>query len=334
MGGAVGTAHQGHELRLQISWKTGEGRGCHINGRNDAALAADPEACGLLRNLQTGFLQHIKGGLQQVRPRPLQQYIAASHGHRHGIGAGFDPVGQNLVMCPAQTPHTRDFNPALTRTADFCAHFIEAQGQIDHFGLAGRIFNHRIAIGQTGGHHGRMRAADRDFRKADQPALQAFGGAGDHIATVDINVSPERFKRHDQQIDRTRADGATAGQRDPRLAHTGQKRRDHPETGAHPRDQFIRGGGIDNIACGQGNAVALAFALIDPFAADPCIHPVIADDAHQQTHIRQARHVIEGQGLARQQAGNHQGQSGIFGPADHNGAIERLAAGNADAIHC
>ena len=284
--------------------------------------------------LQSRFLQHIQCRLQQIGPRAFQQNIAACHGHRHGISARFDPVGQYFVMRATQPADTGDFDTALAGATDFRPHFIEAQGQIDHFGLTSGIFDDRIAIGQTGRHQRRMRAANRHFRKTDQPALQAFRGARHHITAVNVDFGAQRFQRHDQQIHRTGADGAAAGQGHTGLTHPRQKRCNDPEAGPHARHQLRRGGGIDDITGGQRNAVALPLALINALAADSRIHPVIADNPHQQADIRQARNIVQCECFPRQQAGNHQGQSRIFSPADHNGAMQRLAADNPDTIHC
>ena len=58
-------------------------------------------------------------------------------------------------------------------------------------------------------------------------------GAWQHIAAVDIDLGAELFQAHEMQIDRPRADGAAAGQRDLGLSHAGDQRPEHPEAGPH-----------------------------------------------------------------------------------------------------
>src|ERR1700674_2789287 len=58
-------------------------------------------------------------------------------------------------------------------------------------------------------------AAHGDLGKVDGRALEAARRLRDHIAAVDGQFGAELLQRHDQEIDRPGADGATAGQREP-----------------------------------------------------------------------------------------------------------------------
>ena len=91
-----------------------------------------------------------------------------------------------------------------------------------------------------------MGGADRDFRENDVAALQAVLGLGDHIAGFDFDFRAELFHGHDMQVDRPRADGAAAGQRNLGLAAARQQRPQHPEAGPHLGDEFIGRRGIGN----------------------------------------------------------------------------------------
>ena len=96
-----------------------------------------------------------------------------------------------------------------------------------------------------------MGAADRDLGKDDVAAAQAFLRARDHIAAFDLDLGAERLQRHDQEIDRPRADGAAAGHRHLGLAHARQQRRHHPEARPHLGDQLVGRGGVDDVLGGD-----------------------------------------------------------------------------------
>ena len=164
-------------------------------------------------------------------------------------------------------------------------------------------------------------------------ALQAAGRLRDHIAAVDGELGAEFFQRHDQEIDRPGADGAAAGQRHFGLMHPRQKRRDHPEAGAHPRHQFVRRGGVDDVGGRNVQGLALIFVVAGPLARRDDVDAVIAENALQLGDVGKPRHVVEDQGFLGQQARDHQGQRGILRARDRNGAIELAAADDANAIH-
>ena len=88
------------------------------------------------------------------------------------------------------------------------------------------------------------------------PPMQALRRLGVDIAGLDLDFGAELFQRHQQEIDRPRADGAAAGQRHPRLAHARQQRRDDPEARAHLRDQLIGRHRVDDVARGEMDRAA------------------------------------------------------------------------------
>src|SRR5260221_9838300 len=164
-------------------------------------------------------------------------------------------------------------------------------------------------------------------------AAQAAGRFGDHIAGVDGEVSAEFFQRHDQEIHRPGADRAAARQRDFRHAHARQQRPDHPETGAHPRYQFVRRRRVDDIGGRNMQGLALILAVAGAFARGHDIDAVVAEDALQLRDVGKPRHVVEDQRLLGQQPGDHQRQCGILRARDGNGAVERASADNPNAVH-
>jgi hypothetical protein len=175
--------------------------------------------------------------------------------------------------------------------------------------------------------------AHRGLGEIDRRTAQAAGRFRHDIAAVDRKVRAEFLQRHDQQIHRPRADGAAARQRDFRLVHPRQERRDHPEAGAHPRHQVIRRRGVDDVGRRDVQGLALVFTVAGPLARRHDIDAVIAEDALQLRDVGEPRHVVEDQSFFRQQCGNHQRQRRVLRPRNRNGTMELAAADNTNAVH-
>ena len=79
----------------------------------------------------------------------------------------------------------------------------------------------------------------------------------------------EPLQRHDEQVDRPRADGAAAGQRHARLAHAREQRRDHPEARPHLGDEIVGRGGVDDVGGGDVQRLAVIGGLAGALAAAP-----------------------------------------------------------------
>ena len=115
--------------------------------------------------------------------------------------------------------------------------------------------------------------------------------------------------------------------------HPRQERRDHPETRAHPRHQFIRRGSVDDVGSGNAQGLTLIFAIACPLADRGDVDAVIAEDALQLCDIGKARHIVEDQGFLAEQPPDHQGQCGVLRARNRDGAVELAAARDANAIH-
>ncbi len=232
-----------------------------------------------------------------------------------------------------QRRHALDIQGGGADAFDFRAHLHEAGGEIGDLGLAGGILDHRVAAGEHGGHQRIMGGADRDLAEMDAAADQALRGLGDDIAAVELDIGAERLQRREMKIDGPRADGAAAGQGHRGLAAAGQDRRQHPEARPHARDHLVRRRGVDDLGRGEAEGLAVAGALADALAGNGDVDAVIAEDAAEQRDVGEARHAVERQRLAGEQAGDHQGQRSVLGTADGYGAVQALAADNADTIH-
>ncbi len=206
------------------------------------------------------------------------------------------------------------------------AHLVEASGHIGDFRFARGVLDHGRAVGERCRHDRRMGAADGHLGKDDLRALEPMRRLRHHIAAVDLDLGAEPFHGHDEQVDRPRADGAAAGQRNPRFAHARQERRQDPEARPHLGDEVVGRGGIDDMGCGNMQRLAVVGGLAGAFAADRDVDAMVAEDAFQERHIGKARHVIERQGLVGQEARDHQRQRGVFRPRDRDRAVEPAAA--------
>ena len=120
------------------------------------------------------------------------------------------------------------------------------------------------------------------------PPRRPFLRARDHIAALDLDLGAELLQRHDQQVDRPRADGAAARHRHLGFAHARQQRRHHPEARAHARHQLVGRGGIDDVLGRDVQRAPGVGIVARPFAGDHDVDAVIAEDALQAARRRRA----------------------------------------------
>ena len=265
--------------------------------------------------------------------RPLEQDVAAGRGHRHGVGAGLDAVGQDIVLGAGQAGDAADADGLAAGALDPRAHLRQALGEVEHLRLPRGVLDGAVALGEAGGHQEDMGGADGAVRQGVAPAFEAPRRAGDDIAAVELDLHAERGEPLQEEVDRPGADGAAAGQRHPGVAHARQERADHPEAGAHARDELVGRGSVDDRARRQLQRLAVVEALARLLAEDGAVDAVIAEDALQQRHVGEVRHIVQGQRLIGEEAGDHQRQRGVLGAGDVDGAGQLLPADDADAIH-
>ena len=177
-----------------------------------------------------------------------------------------------------------------------------------------------------------MCRADGDLGKNDVGAVQTLGCLCDDITAVDVDFGAERLEARQMQIDRARADGAATGQRDFRLAHAGDDGTEDPEAGAHTRDHFVGCGGVDDIARGEMERLALQVGR-GALAVDGQIRAVIAQDAGKKVDVGEVGNVLQSHPVGGQQTRDHQRQGGVLGPGNGDRPRKPLAADNSDAIH-
>ena len=332
---AFGHRHQAHELGLQIGREAGERLGGHVHRRDARAVAPDADAGIGRRDLGAGPAHHVERGLQEVWLRAFEQHVAAGHGDRHGVGAGLDAVGNDADIGARKLVHALYGDGGRAGAVDLRAHGDQAIGEVDDLGLARRVFQHGLAARQGRGHHQYMGGADRHFREHVAVAAQPVLRRRHDIAGVHVDLGAQLLQAVDEEIDRARADGATARQRDLGHAHAGEQRTDDPEGGAHLGDEFVGRGGVDDVGGGEvdGARIAAGAVLMAALAVDGIIDAMVAEDADELLDIGQMRHVLQRQRLRRQQRGDHQRQRRVLGPGNRNGARQLVAADDPDSIH-
>ena len=284
-------------------------------------------------DLDTRPHEHVERRLQQFAACIFQKHVAAGHRRRHGIGAGLDAVGQHAVVGPAKLRHALNHDARGARAGDLGAHLVEAIGDVGDLRLARGVLDHARAARQRRRHQRGVGAPDRHLGKFDLATLEAALGAGDDIAAIDLDFDAQTFERHDQKIDRARADGAAARHRYLRFAHARDQRRHHPEARAHARHQLIGSRGVDDVGGGDMERLAVILRFARTLAAHHDIDAVIAEDALEQIHVGKPRHVVENERLVGEQARDHQRQGGVLGAGDRNRSVEPLAPVDANAIH-
>ena len=277
--------------------------------------------------------KRVERGLQELGSGSLEHHVAAGHRDAHRIGPGLDAVGDDAVMGAVQLGDAGDLDRRRAGALHLGAHLEQAVGDVDDLRLARRIVDDGGALGQRRRHQSDVRAADRDFREIDFGSLEATLGRGDDIAVLDVDGGAEALEGHQQEVDRARADGAAARQRDASLAHPREQRGDHPEAGAHLRDQLVGGRGVDDGARVEANRLAGQLGLAGSLAGDGDVETMIAEDAGEQRDVGETRHVGERQNILGEEARDHQGQRRVLGAGNGNDAVERLAACDLDPIH-
>ena len=90
----------------------------------------------------------------------------------------------------AQIGNALDLHPARPRAADARPHRRQQRGEIDDFGLARRVLDHRRSLGQGGGHHEVLGARHGDQIGRDPRSLQTARARHD-IPVLDGDLGAE-----------------------------------------------------------------------------------------------------------------------------------------------
>jgi hypothetical protein len=190
-----------------------------------------------------------------VAEAPGQPHLAAGRGGGAQIGAGLDAVGHDAMRGAVQRIDPLDADHVAARAGNARAHGDQAIGEIDHFRLARRVLDHGFALRQAGRHH-QVLGTGHGHHVGEQAGTFQPCSAGMDITMLDGNLGTHRGQALDVLVHRPRADGATAGQRNPGLAGTGHQRPEHQDRGAHGLDHFVGCHGIVQPRCIQRHRIA------------------------------------------------------------------------------
>ena len=210
------------------------------------------------------FAQFVDHGIQMIGPSVLQPHIAARRGHCTQKGARFDTVCHHGMLATVKLFHPFDGDAAAAVACDLGTHFDEHFGQIGNFRLLRGVFQHGDAISQGRRHQEIFGARDGNHVGGNVRAFQAclpgrqmrFG-----ITVLHLDHSTHGLQPLDVLLDRPCANGATAGQRHPRLAATRQQRPQRQHRCTHGFDQFIRCFGRQRVGRLKAHAAALAMRV-------------------------------------------------------------------------
>lgn len=264
-------------------------------------------------------------GFQGRRIGILDLDATTGNGCSDQVGTGFDTVGHDIETRAVETLDTVDDDGIGTRTLNLRTHGDQAVGQVDHFRLAGGVFQHAAALGQGRRHHDVLGAGHADHIEEEVRATQAaFRRLGLDVAAFHVDLRAHGLEPTDVQVDRTRADGATARQGDFGLTETGDHRTEHEDRGTHGLDQLV------------GGDQRLDAARID-FDGELFVdHRLDAHATEQFDHggdVVQVRQVADGDRRIAQQGRGQDRQRRVLRTGNTDFAIEASAAGNDQFVH-
>ena len=136
------------------------------------------------------------------------------------------------------------------------------------------------------------------------------------VAVLDVNFRTHRLQTFDVQVNRTRTDGAAAGQRNARFAETCYQRPQHQDRGAH---------GFHHVV-GRFQFVHLRAAQRHCSSCYIRRHAHLHQQLAHRGDIVQIRHVVQMQFIRRQQPGAHDGQRRVLRPGNAHLTVEAIAA--------
>ena len=202
---------------------------------------------------------------------------------------------------------------------DAGAHCRQAVGQVGDLGFARGVADDGFAGRQDGGEQQVLGGAHGWLGQHDLGAAQAVRGGGVDQSAVQFDLGAHGAQAGDMEVDAAQADRVAAGKRQACLAAAGQQGAEQEDGGAHAGDQ-----------------VAVDLARVDAVGADRerqagrSGRPVQAgaeslQQVGQDGDVQAGGHVVQRDGVRRQQGRNHQRQDGVFRAADRVGC--RRAAG-------
>ncbi len=252
--------------------------------------------------------------------------VAAGDGTGEEEGSGLDAVGVDLVARAVQPGDAVDANLRGSCAFDLRAHRDEQGGEVRDFGLAGAVFEQRLAFGEDGGHEDVFGAGYRDLVEDDVRAAEAIG-SGFEVAVILRDDRPHGFERLEVQVDGAAADGAASGHRDPGHAGAGDERAEDERAGAHGLDDLVLGDRVrEHGALDVGAVLGAAVAELD-----------LGAHADEQLalglDVLHLRDVLEDDLVLGEDGGGHAGERGVLCAGDFYGAEQGIAPAYYKLVH-
>ena len=124
--------------------------------------------------------------------------------------------GMMVCSAPPELCHALHANRRSARAFDLRAHLHQQSREVGHFRLAGGVLDHGFAAGQHGRHEQIFRAGDRNAIELHVRALKTAGSNRFDVAVLLPDFRAQSLEPGDVQIDGTRTDRASTGQRNAR----------------------------------------------------------------------------------------------------------------------
>ena len=332
---ALAHGHHGHHLRLQIRRKPGKGERRDLHPFQPA-VRAHPDGSIRRFHRDVRFNQGVNQPAQVLADRALDRHLAPEHGGGDHQGPGLDAIRQDAMAGPVEPQHP--FHPDARRAlpGDLRPHPHQTIRQIRDLRLTGRLFDDRHAIGEgrrhhdiPGGKHGGSAGADQMDRRAPQPL-----GVPDDVAMLDGKGGSQGFEAFQVQIHRTRPDDAPARHGHFCAPVARQQRPKHADGGAHEADQLMRGGPPAVLVGTNDQPPCPPRMFRGRRALVPAhLHAKETENLGHGGDVRDARDALDDHLLLRQEAGGHDRQRGVLGPAHLDGTAQRPAGLQNQPIH-
>ena len=319
---AAGHREERHELRLHVGGEPRIGRG--RDGNRRGALGG-PEPDRAFGDLDRGA-DRLELADQRAELRGIDAAgfdVPAGDRARDEKGSRLDAIRDHRRVRGVKRGHAAHDDARAAEPLDLRAHRAEEVPERLDLRLACRVLDHRLAGGGHGGHENVPRRSDARHVEGDRAAPQS-GRAGDDVAVLDLDLRAQLLHAADMEIDRARAPGAPAGQRDAGFAVARQKRTEHVDRGAHRLHQLV------------GRVGVLGVPRIDAQFVQrlPAAH-----DAETREHLEHRRdilqvgHVREAVDPRREEGRGENRQRRVLRPSDLDAAGETPSALNPDFVH-
>ena len=312
-------AQQGRELGLKIRGKSRVGR-CRDPQRPRQSLGQERHPIGSDCQLHSRLIKPLENIAQIARDNLLDRHASAGNRAGQQEGGRLNPVGGHPVGRPAELIDAADRHGRTPQSLDVRAQPIKEPAEVDDFRLAGRMENRGRSAGECGGAHhvggsghGRSGGAGQIDLRPAEPC-----GSGDDVAVADRQVRPQGGQSLKMEIDRPRADPASARQRYDRAAAPGEQGAENAEAGPHAANMGVTGLERRSVARRDLDRV--------PVAA--YVHSQASEHGRKAVDVGKPRDAAEPHRGIGQQGGGHDGKRGVLRTARLDGPLQGPVAGD------